>query len=143
MTSPADRSTLSQSCIMSFPSYSDSNFIVPNDHLALTLLEDNGSVFYLQIPLDAIRALCLKPLKYLLFLGWCILGAEGVLCVGDNEIDTDEEAVGGEIYQYVPAAPLGTFLLLSCVHAGHLSIHPRSCPSCRSRCHQSQDEHSL
>ena len=105
---------------MSSPSYSDSDSIVPNDHLALTLLEDNRSVFYLQIPLDTIHALCLKPLKYLLFLGWCILGAEGILRVGDNEIDTDEDAVGGEIYQYIPAAPLGTFLLLSCMHAGHL-----------------------
>ena len=144
MTSPADRSTLSQSCIISSPSYSDSDSSVPDDHLALTLLDDNILVFYLQIPLDTIHALCLKPLKYLLFLGWCILSAKGVLHVGDNEINTNEDAVGGEIYQYVLAAPLGTFLSLSCVHTGsHLPIHPRSCLSCQSLCHQSQYEHSL
>jgi hypothetical protein len=36
-----------------------------------------GSVFYLEIPCDIIDELCLKPLKYLLYLGLCILGAEG------------------------------------------------------------------
>ena len=108
---------------MSSPSDSNSEYIVPSDHVALVLLEDKGSSFYLQVPLTIIRASCLKPLKYLLYLGWCILSAEGALSPErDNRdgIDTDEDAVGGEIYYYVPAAPLGTFLLLSCVHAGHL-----------------------
>jgi len=102
---------------------SDSENIVPDDHVALVLLEDTKASFYLQVPLTTIRALCLKPLKYLLYLGWCILGAEGVLSLkpdDPDEIDTDDDAVGGEIYYYVPAAPLGTFLSLSCVHAGHL-----------------------
>ena len=109
---------------MSSPSHSDSGANVPVDHVALTLLEDEESAFYLQIPLGIIHALCLKPLKYLLFLGWCILGAEGVLSLQPDDhvgIDTDEDAVGGEVYHYVPAAPLlGTFFSLSCVHAGHL-----------------------
>ena len=96
---------------------------VPRDHVALVLLEDEGSQFYLQIPLTIIRAVCLKPLKYLLYLGWCILGAEGVLSLqrdDPDEIDTDEDEVGGEIYHYVAAEDLGTFLSLSYVHAGHL-----------------------
>jgi hypothetical protein len=105
---------------MSSSSDSDSEYIVPNDHVALVLLEDKGSSFYLQVPLTPIRALCLKPLNYLLYLGWCILSAEGVLSLERDDhdgIDTDEDAVGGEIYYYVPAPPLGTFLSL---HAGYL-----------------------
>ncbi|KAF8235116.1 hypothetical protein L208DRAFT_1543798 [Tricholoma matsutake] len=88
---------------------SDSEYIVPDDHVALVLLEDKGSSFYLQVPLNTIHALCLKALKYLLYLGWCILSAEGVLSLERDDhdgIDTDEDAVGGEIYYYVPAAPL-------------------------------------
>ena len=101
---------------MSSPSDSNSEYIVPNDHVALVLFEDKGSSFYLQVPLTTIYALCLKPLKYLLYLGWCILSAEGALSLERDDrdgIDTDEDAAGGEIYYYVPAAPLGTFLLLS------------------------------
>ena len=111
------------SCNMSSSSHSNSEYKIPNDHVALVLLEDRGSSFYLQVPLTTIRASCLKPLKYLLYLGWCILSAEGVLSLERDDrdgIDTDEDAVGGEIYYYVLAAPLGTFLLLSRVHAGHL-----------------------
>ena len=106
---------------MSSSSDSNSEYIVPNDYVALVLLEDKGSSFYLQVPLTTIRALCLKPLKYLLYLGWCILSAEGILSLERDErdgIDTDEDAVGGEIYYYVHAAPLGTFLLLS--HEKHV-----------------------
>ena len=133
---------------MSSPSDSNSEYIVPNDHVALVLLEDKGSSFYLRVPLTIIRASCLKPLKYLLYLGWCILSAEGALSLERDDrdgIDTDEDAAGGEIYYYVPAAPLGTFLLLSRVHTGrtltacYLSVHQRSRPSCRPRCHQDQD----
>ena len=108
---------------MSSLSDSNSEYIVPNDHVALVLLEDKGSSFYLQVPLTTIRASCLKPLKYLLYLGWCILSAEGALSLERDDrdgIDTDEDAAGGEIYYYVPAAPLGTFLLLSRVHTEHL-----------------------
>jgi hypothetical protein len=32
--------------------------------------------FYLDIPLDDINPLCLRPRKYLLYLGWCILGLD-------------------------------------------------------------------
>ena len=109
--------------LMSSSSDFDSEYVVPDDHVALVLLEDRGSSFYLQVPLTTIRALCLKPLKYLLYLGWCILSAEGVLSLERDDrdgIDIGEDAVGGEVYYYVPAEPLGMFLSLSCVHAGHL-----------------------
>ncbi|EDR05166.1 uncharacterized protein LACBIDRAFT_294884 [Laccaria bicolor S238N-H82] len=87
---------------------SDSN-IVPDDHVALVLIEQSESSFYLRIPLTKIRALCLKPLKYLLYLGWCILGGEGVLSLRPDihdGIDTDEDADGGETYYYVLDEPL-------------------------------------
>jgi hypothetical protein len=34
---------------------------------------------YLEIPLGIIYSLCLKPRKYLRFVGWCILGVDGRL----------------------------------------------------------------
>ena len=87
---------------------------VPEGHVALVLLrdEETDAPFYLQIPLDIINVLCLRPLKYLHFLGWCILGAEGRLALelnGDG-IDTDGDPVDREIYYYVPTANLGLFL---------------------------------
>jgi hypothetical protein len=67
------------------------SFSVPPDHVGLVLLHEEDSSFYLQIPLHIIGSLCLKPLKYLLFLGWCILGIEGVLALepGGGGVDTD------------------------------------------------------
>ncbi|KAF8232675.1 hypothetical protein L208DRAFT_1360845 [Tricholoma matsutake] len=78
---------------------------VPDGHLWLVLLPEDPS-FYLQIPLDIIRSLCLKPRKYLLFLGWCILGVEGTLALERNgdAIDTHEDLDDGGIYYYVVAA---------------------------------------
>ena len=99
---------------------------VPQGHVALVLLREEVSTFYLQIPLDIIGSLCLKPRKYLLFLGWCILGVEGVLALehdGDG-VDTDGNLDDRGIYYYIVAAGLGTFsftmLLPSCVRTGHL-----------------------
>ncbi|KAF8345096.1 hypothetical protein F5887DRAFT_229408 [Amanita rubescens] len=78
---------------------------VPKGHVALILLQDENWVhFYLQIPLDVIHNLCLNPRKYLLFLGWCILGVEGVLDLQPDGIGIDID--GGlddqGIYHYVP-----------------------------------------
>ena len=66
---------------------------VPNGHVWLILLHEKPSNFYLQIPVDIIRFLCLKPRKYLLFLGWCILGVEGTLALEYNAdaIATNED----------------------------------------------------
>lgn len=50
-------------------------------HVALVLLQARNSVFYLEVPLAVINNLCLKPRKYLIYLGWCILGAKGVLAL--------------------------------------------------------------
>ena len=80
---------------------SSSTPVIEVGHVRLILLQDKNSQFYLDIPLNTIESLCLKPLKYLLFLGWCILGVEGVLEHGGEEVDTDGILGAHEIYYYV------------------------------------------
>jgi hypothetical protein len=80
-------------------------------HVRLTLIRDANSYFFLEIPRDRIVALCLKPLRYLLFLGWCILGTEGVLHHNGAEIGTNGNLDVGGIYHYTASDVLGGFLL--------------------------------
>jgi hypothetical protein len=111
---------------MSSPAGSGNTLIPEDGHVRLILLDKENSSFYLDIPLEIIKSLCLKPLKYLLFLGWCILGVEGVLARehdGDG-IDTDGNLNEHEIYYYVGPEDAGTFsltmLLLLCTRTDHL-----------------------
>jgi hypothetical protein len=87
---------------------------IPEDgHVRLILLDEENSSFYLDIPLQIIKSLCLKPLKYLLFLGWCILGVEGMLARerdGDG-VGTDGNLNEHEIYYYVAPEGAGMFSL--------------------------------
>lgn len=86
---------------------------VQQGHVGLVLLRNENSFFYLEIPLDAINGLCLRPRKYLRFLGWCILGVEGVLALqaGGNGISDDGDLTARRMYHYVTAEALkGTFL---------------------------------
>jgi hypothetical protein len=89
---------------------SSSSSPVPDGHVWLVLLQGLRSSFYLEIPSDIIGSLCLKPLKYLLFLGWCILSVEGVLALEPNgeEIDTDEDLDKQGMYYFVAAEGTGT-----------------------------------
>ena len=50
--------------IMSSPAESDTPSIEAG-HVRLILLHDENSSFHLDIPLEIIESLCLKPLKYL------------------------------------------------------------------------------
>lgn len=69
-------------------------------HLILFGYEDR-SHFYLEIPIAIVRLLCLKPLNYLRFLGWCVLGAEGTLFDGaGNEIPLVGDFIDQGIYEY-------------------------------------------
>ena len=97
MPSPAESDTLS----------------IEAGHVRLIPLQDDNSSFHLDIPLEIIESLCLKPLKYLLFLGWCILGVEGVLTYerDGNEIDTDGNLGEHEIYYFVEPDDAGAFLV--------------------------------
>jgi hypothetical protein len=104
---------VSQPLIMSPPSHSESSTLsVPGGYVALVLLQKEELAFYLKIPLNIISLLCLTPRKYLVFLGWCILGVEGVLALehdGDG-IDTDGGLDDQGVYHYVPVAGLGKLL---------------------------------
>ena len=72
-------------------------------HVRLILLHDGNSSFHLNMLLDIIESLCLKPLKYLLFLGWCILGVEGVLAYEHDGVGicTDGNLGERDIYYYI------------------------------------------
>lgn len=76
---------------------------VPPGYVRLILVWEQKSPFYLEIPVEVISSLCLKPRKYLIFLGWCILGTAGWLtsCRGSEEIETDEALDDGGSYYYV------------------------------------------
>jgi hypothetical protein len=100
--------------------------LFPKPHVRLILLDGADSPFYLEIPITVINPLFLKPRKYLVFLGWCILGFDGVLAVdeGGDEIDTDGDLDAGGTYYYVADIDeaTGEFLkipLLSRVNAKH------------------------
>ncbi|KIJ57378.1 hypothetical protein M422DRAFT_238971 [Sphaerobolus stellatus SS14] len=65
---------------------------LPNHvHLVLHTDSSNTNQFYLDIPIPAINAHCLRPFKYLRYLGWAILGVEGSLkpLGGTEPIDMD------------------------------------------------------
>ncbi|KAF8342474.1 hypothetical protein F5887DRAFT_974428 [Amanita rubescens] len=77
---------------------------VSQGHVRLILLQNDNLSFYLQIPLDIINKLCMRPRKYLRFLGWCILGVEGQVVedasgigIGDKGGLTDQM-----MYRYIP-----------------------------------------
>ncbi|KAF9513975.1 hypothetical protein BS47DRAFT_1343641 [Hydnum rufescens UP504] len=77
---------------------------VPQGYVRLLLLPKNG--FYLEIPIPRIQSLCLRPLKYLTFLAWSILGQEGTLAAPHtpNPIpfqDLTGDLVDGGIYSYI------------------------------------------
>jgi hypothetical protein len=85
---------------------------VPLDHVRLILVSEKQ--LYLDIPLNTITSLCLKPRKYLLFLGWCILGVEGEL-QGETvglPLERDGELDNHGIYHYVIPGDTGGFSLV-------------------------------
>ncbi|KAF8867756.1 hypothetical protein BD779DRAFT_1685398 [Infundibulicybe gibba] len=79
----------------------------PPGFVHLVLLPHEETPFYLEISVNIIAGLCLKPRKYLRirYLGWCVLGAIGALTDDDGE---ELELSGGildqAIYHY--AVPL-------------------------------------
>ncbi|KAF7322556.1 ER-Golgi vesicle protein transport Sft2 [Mycena chlorophos] len=61
--------------------------------------------FYLRIPIFRIQANCLSPVKYLLYLGWCILGQLGSLKYNreDDHVLAQEDAIEPyRTYYFVP-----------------------------------------
>ncbi|KAF8523455.1 hypothetical protein BU17DRAFT_63747 [Hysterangium stoloniferum] len=76
---------------------------IPDNCVGLVLLDDEDSPFYLQIPLDTIESLCLKPRKYLRYLAWSILGVEGCLALesGGDSIGNNGDLDSGGFYYYI------------------------------------------
>jgi len=68
-------------------------------HVRLVLFEPQN--FYLEIPVDIIGNLCKRPCKYLRYLGWCVLGAEGTLEDAHlNEVNLEGNLVDQGVYKY-------------------------------------------
>ena len=63
--------------------------------------------FYLEIPILIVSRLCLKPLKYLSFLGWCVLGALGELVDHEgNRVELDAGTLPDQsVYEYKTPDP--------------------------------------
>ncbi|KIJ57367.1 hypothetical protein M422DRAFT_773951 [Sphaerobolus stellatus SS14] len=78
----------------------------PENHVHLVLhTKVDGTQFYLEIPVSLITANCLKPLKYLKYLGWCILAIEGVLRLERDKLAGEEVPdmngqLQGKVYFY-------------------------------------------
>lgn len=78
-------------------------------HVHLILFEQDHGSFYLEIPIAVIKILCLKPCKYLRYLGWCILGGEGALQDSkEHLVNLEGSLVDQEVYYYrLPASHQG------------------------------------
>ncbi|KAG7439223.1 uncharacterized protein BT62DRAFT_976986 [Guyanagaster necrorhizus] len=71
----------------------------PPGFVQLLLLPQDS--FYLEVPMQIATTVCLYPLKYLRYVGWCVLGVSGTLVdeTGDA-VELDGELVDREVYRY-------------------------------------------
>ena len=59
-------------------------------------------LFYLEIPTAIVSTVCLRPRKYLRYLGWCVLGVIGdVSDEQGNVVELDGELVDRGVYHYI------------------------------------------
>ena len=99
---------------------------IPQGSVGLVLLREGESSFYLKVPIDIINSLCSRPLKYLLFLGWCILGIDGVLALSSGDVGIDNMEGGlndGGTYHYVVDADSSTLPSHAMEHSSHGVLH--------------------
>ena len=97
----------------------------PQGHIRLILLPDPQ--LYLDVPLNIIRSLCLKPRRYLVYLGWCIIGVEGGLAEhhGGERMAFDGALDDQGIYYYVTNEHTRKSFLLVVLNAYQALIIPR------------------
>jgi hypothetical protein len=119
---------------------------------------DDRPASYLEIPIAHLASLCIRPRKYLRYLGWCILGVEGHVARDSphpviNNIGDEGELEPGSVYSYHIPGGIYIFhrpLLFLTLHNGNDqllehainmdAINPRSTPSSSSLLSQvSQD----
>ncbi|KAF7322542.1 Lactamase-B domain-containing protein [Mycena chlorophos] len=72
-------------------------------HVRLALSPDGK--LYLHIPVNYIHTNCKLPIKYLLFLAWCILGQRGTIQYDAVPVAEDEPLIPYQTYEFVPANP--------------------------------------
>lgn len=74
---------------------------VPPPGFVHLILIPHDCPFYLEIPTQVVKTVCLYPLKYLRFLGWCVLGVVGDLVneSGDT-LQLDGQLIDQGAYQY-------------------------------------------
>ncbi|KAH9959461.1 hypothetical protein BC827DRAFT_1377170 [Russula dissimulans] len=84
---------------------------------------DGPGNFYLDIPIYVIEPLCLRPRKYLRYLGWCVLGIEGHVILGDQDIGDEGGLVDQGVYHYVVNATGFSHSPLTDNRAAPLTIH--------------------
>ena len=66
------------------------------------ILLSQQNPFYLEIPTAIVPTLCLRPRKYLRYLGWCVLGVIVVLKDEQgNRIALNGELVDRGVYHYI------------------------------------------
>ncbi|KAJ7246669.1 hypothetical protein C8J57DRAFT_1724736 [Mycena rebaudengoi] len=74
------------------------------------LLSHEVDTFYLDIPISVVTANCLRPIKYLRFIGWCVIGILGTVNAARDgqEIAHNAHIQDQAIYYYTyTAAPNG------------------------------------
>lgn len=73
---------------------------------------DGSPALYLEIPIAHLASLCIRPRKYLRYLGWCIVGVEGRVARDSpqpvNDIKDEGELESGSVYSY--QIPEGLYL---------------------------------
>lgn len=72
----------------------------PAGFVQLVLLEQEEP-FYLEIPAAIVNTVCLTPLKYLRYIGWCVLGVVGDLVdQASNAVVLDGGLADQGVYKY-------------------------------------------
>ena len=96
----------------------------PRGHIRLILLPDPQ--LYLEVPLNIICSLCLKPRRYVVYFGWCIIGVEGGLAEhhGGGRMAFDGALDDQGIYYYVTNEHTGKSFLLVVLNAYQALIIP-------------------
>ena len=91
---------------------STSSFTSPNDgHIWFILYTPpcDGPGFYLNISIADIDVFCLKPIKYLKYLAWCIFGVLGDVLLDGTVVGDEERLRNRSVYRFKSAEDIGEY----------------------------------